>query len=68
MGNSTASRAKLAAGAAKLGVDIDDAQQRAMLGYLALLKRWNKVYNLTAVKGDANIMTRHLLDRLDLLP
>ena len=68
MGNSTASRARLADGAATLGVEIDDEQQRTMLAYLALLKRWNKIYNLTAVKGDANILTRHLLDSLSVAP
>ena len=67
MGNSVASRAKLAGGAAELGVDLDDTAQHAMLAYQALLKRWNKVYNLTAIKGDANILTRHLLDSLSVV-
>ena len=68
MGNSSTARAKLASGAAELGVEVDEAQQHAMLAYLALLKRWNKVYNLTAVKGDANILNRHLLDSLSVVP
>jgi 16S rRNA (guanine527-N7)-methyltransferase len=68
MGNSGTARAKLASGAAMLGVDIDEAMQHDMLAYLGLLKRWNKVYNLTAVKGNANILNRHLLDSLSLVP
>jgi 16S rRNA (guanine527-N7)-methyltransferase len=68
MGNSSTARAKLAIGAAGLGVKVDESTQHAMLAYLALLKRWNKVYNLTAVKGDANILNRHLLDSLSVVP
>ena len=68
MGNSSTARAKLTSGAAMLGVDIDEAMQHDMLAYLGLLKRWNKVYNLTAVKGNANILNRHLLDSLSLVP
>ena len=68
MGNTIATRAKLASGAAELGVELTEAAQHALLSYLALLKRWNKVYNLTAVKGDANMLTRHLLDSLSVVP
>lgn len=68
MGNSATARAKLASSAASLGVEVDDDSQRALMAYLALLKRWNRVYNLTAVKGDANIMNRHLLDSLSVVP
>ena len=67
MGNTVASRAKLASGAAALGIEIDDSAQHALLSYLALLKRWNKVYNLTAIKGDENMLTRHLLDSLSVV-
>ncbi len=67
MGNTVASRAKLASGAAELGVELDESAQHALLSYIALLKRWNKVYNLTAIKGDANMLTRHLLDSLSVV-
>lgn len=67
MGNTVASRAKLASGAAELGVELDEHAQHALMSYLALLKRWNKVYNLTAIKGDANMLTRHLLDSLSVV-
>lgn len=68
MGNSTTARAKLAGGALGLGVELDETAQHAMFSYLALLKRWNRVYNLTAVKGDVNILNRHLLDSLSVVP
>ena len=68
MGNSSTARAKLASGAAGLGVEIDEATHYSMMAYLALLKRWNKVYNLKSVKGDTNILNRHLLDSLSVIP
>jgi len=44
------------------------AQQRCCLQFLALVEKWNKHYNLTAVQGVAQMITRHLLDSLALLP
>ncbi len=67
MGNTVASRARLASGAAELGVELDEAAQQVLMSYLALLKRWNKVYNLTAIKGDDNMLIRHLLDSLSVV-
>jgi 16S rRNA (guanine527-N7)-methyltransferase len=67
MGNTVATRAKLTSGAAELGVILDEPAQHALLSFLALLKRWNKVYNLTAIKGDDNMLTRHLLDSLSVV-
>ena len=54
-------------GIAELGVHVDRRAQDAMLAYLELLKRWNRVYNLTAVAGDARSVTRHLLDSLSII-
>lgn len=54
-----------------LGVCLADAQQDTLLAYLDLVHRWNKAYNLTAVRGLDTMVTRHLLDSLaviDLLP
>jgi 16S rRNA (guanine527-N7)-methyltransferase len=46
-----------------------DAHQRALLlDYLGLLAKWNKAYNLTAVRGEAQMVTRHLLDSLVIAP
>jgi 16S rRNA (guanine527-N7)-methyltransferase len=57
-------RPELIAGAAALGCPLDDAQADRLLGYLDLLARWNKVYNLTALRDPAQMLTHHLLDSL----
>jgi len=43
-------------------------QEAALLSYLALLEHWNKAYNLTAIKGPKQMVTRHLLDSLSVAP
>jgi 16S rRNA (guanine527-N7)-methyltransferase len=59
---------ELAAGIAALGLNVTpDAQQR-MLDYLTLVEKWNKAYNLTAVREPAKMLTHHLLDSLSVLP
>ena len=57
-------RHELIAGAEALGCPLDDAQADRLLGYLDLLARWNKVYNLTALRDPAQMLTHHLLDSL----
>lgn len=57
-------RRDLLAGAEALGCPLDDAQADRLLGYLDLLARWNKVYNLTALRDPAQMLTHHLLDSL----
>jgi len=47
---------------------VDAYQQERLLEYLALLSRWNKTYNLTAVRDEAQMITRHLLDSLAIAP
>jgi 16S rRNA (guanine527-N7)-methyltransferase len=56
--------AVLQAGAAELGLDLAAAQYEQLLGYLALIQKWNKVYNLTAVRAPQDMLTHHLLDSL----
>ncbi len=58
----------LADGVAEIGIEVDDQHKRSMLGYLSLLKRWNRVYNLTTVNNDKDFVTRHLLDSLSVVP
>lgn len=65
--DSSSDRARLIAGAAALGTPIDEAQADALLAYLALLQRWNQVYNLTAIRDPAQMLTQHLLDSLAVL-
>ena len=60
-------RARLSEGAAALGVTLSDEQRGQLLDYLALLGKWNKVYNLTAVRDPAEMLTHHLLDSLSVI-
>ena len=50
------------------GVDPDAEQEAVLLAYLVLLQRWNKTYNLTAVRDPGQMITRHLLDSLAIFP
>jgi len=56
--------AVLKAGAAELGLNLSEAQFEQLLDYLALIQKWNKVYNLTAVRDPREMLTHHLLDSL----
>ncbi len=58
----------LADGAQALGIELSSAQQQQLLGYVGLLNKWNKAYNLTAVREPAEMVVRHLLDSLSVLP
>ena len=51
-------------GAAALGLHLSERQLSRLLAYQALLAKWNKVYNLTALRDPAQMMTHHLLDSL----
>ncbi len=59
---------RLATGAKQLGIDLTSEQSRLLLAYLALLDKWNRAYNLTAVRDPAEMVGRHLLDSLSILP
>lgn len=60
--------ARLQAGLQQMGLDVDEATQVRLLDYLALVHKWNKVHNLTAVREPAEMVTLHLLDSLAVLP
>lgn len=55
---------ELAQGAQTLGVAVSPLQQEQLLAYLALLIKWNKAYNLTAVRNPDEMVSRHLLDSM----
>lgn len=59
---------ELAGGIAALSLEVASAAQQSMLDYLALVEKWNKAYNLTAVREPAKMLTHHLLDSLAVLP
>ena len=55
-------------GARSLGVELSDRQQAQLLDYVALLVKWNAVYNLTAIRDPRQMMIQHILDSLSILP
>jgi len=59
---------RLAAGIAALGIVLPAEAEAKLLGYLALLLKWNRTYNLTAVRAEDEMVTHHLLDSLAVLP
>ena len=50
-----------------LGISLSSDTVTALLGYLELIQKWTKVYNLTAVRDPAEMLTHHLLDSLAVL-
>ncbi len=60
--------ASLRAGADALALDLPDTQLEQLLAYLELLHKWNRVYNLTAVRDPQQMLTQHLLDCMAALP
>lgn len=55
-------------GVRNLNVDVRDAQLEQLLDYLALMVKWNGVYNLTAVRDPEQMVIQHLLDSLAAVP
>jgi 16S rRNA (guanine527-N7)-methyltransferase len=55
---------RLQEAAHQLGIQLTAQQSDALFAYLDLIQKWNKVYNLTAVRGPAEMLTHHLLDSL----
>ncbi|MYZ52648.1 16S rRNA (guanine(527)-N(7))-methyltransferase RsmG [Malikia spinosa] len=54
----------LRAGIAELGLELNDEQVAKLLSYLDWVAKWNKVYNLTALRDPQEMLTHHLLDSL----
>jgi len=59
---------RLEHGLEQLSLVVSDAARQRLLDYVALLVKWNRVYNLTAVRDPEQMISRHLLDSLVLLP
>ncbi|WP_455366123.1 16S rRNA (guanine(527)-N(7))-methyltransferase RsmG [Kaarinaea lacus] len=60
--------AQLQRGLASLDLELGHAQQSQLLAFIALLLKWNRVYNLTAVRDAQEVLKRHILDSLSILP
>jgi 16S rRNA (guanine527-N7)-methyltransferase len=58
---------ELTVGARELGIELSESQHSQLLAYLALLIKWNKAYNLTAVRNPDEMVSRHLLDSLSVM-
>lgn len=51
-----------------LGLPLDRGTQQCLLDYLALIEKWNRVYNLTAIRDPKKMVSHHLLDSLAVVP
>lgn len=58
----------LAEGLARLNLELPRETQQRLLDYVALVQKWNKVYNLTAVREADKMLTHHLLDSFAVVP
>lgn len=61
-------QAILAEGITEMSLDVDASKQEKLLAYMALLQKWNKIYNLTAIRDAEEMVRLHLLDSLSVLP
>ena len=57
-------RQYLLEGSKELGLNLSAEQEQSLLLYMQQLKRWNKTYNLTAIKDDEQMLSHHILDSL----
>ncbi|CAB3789917.1 16S rRNA (guanine(527)-N(7))-methyltransferase RsmG [Paraburkholderia fynbosensis] len=55
-------------GVRELGLDLSDTQLGKLLDYVALLSKWNAVYNLTAIRDPRQMLIQHILDSLSIVP
>jgi len=58
----------LGEGLSALSINVDSAKQEQLINFVHLLNKWNRVYNLTAVRDPNEMVAKHLLDSLSLLP
>ncbi|BBI65361.1 hypothetical protein HSBAA_66670 [Vreelandella sulfidaeris] len=59
---------RLDQGLSQLGIAVDEHQREQLLGLLGLLHKWNRAYNLTAVREVDDMVSRHVLDSAAVLP
>jgi 16S rRNA (guanine527-N7)-methyltransferase len=61
-------RQALDRGVDELALDLPGGAARQLLGYMALLEKWNRIYNLTAIRQPMQVVSHHLLDSLAVVP
>ncbi len=61
-------KAGLAASLVSLGLDIPTPARQKLIAYVELLSKWNRIYNLTAIRDLEHMVTHHVLDSLSVLP
>ncbi len=66
-GHQTLWRDQLNSGLSEMGIQLSEGQQRQLLDYLTLLLKWNRAYNLTAIRDPNEMVSRQLLDSLSIL-
>jgi len=59
---------RLQQGIEQLGLDVSAETQEKLIAYLQLMLKWNKAYNLTAIREIDSMVIRHLLDSLSIMP
>lgn len=66
--NNTNALARLKSAAKKIGIELSDNKYESLLSYLALFQKWNKAYNLSAVRNPDEMLSRHIIDSLSVVP
>lgn len=59
---------RLQAGLEQMSIQLSDAQTQSCVDFIELLLKWNRIYNLTAVRDPLEMVARHLLDSLSVKP
>jgi 16S rRNA (guanine527-N7)-methyltransferase len=59
---------QLQQGCRALALDVSEQQQKKLVAYVELIAKWNKAFNLTSVRDPADMISRHILDSLAILP
>nr|WP_232023442.1 16S rRNA (guanine(527)-N(7))-methyltransferase RsmG [Thiomicrorhabdus aquaedulcis] len=66
--SSLVQQAELEKGLSVLNLSLNAMQIEQLMAYLALLQKWNKVYNLTAIRDPREMLVKHLFDSLAVVP
>ncbi|MCV5950970.1 class I SAM-dependent methyltransferase, partial [Escherichia coli] len=60
----SALRTKLDSLIAQTDLDVSEKQREQLVGYVELLDKWNKAYNLTSVRDPLEMLVKHILDSI----